>query len=212
MVGTSREAAGAPATHGLRTWRPAEAAPAPRSSLVPVTEAIEGAAALDRPAAVVDRVARAVAPAGPVHDALTGRWLGHALHPLMTDLPIGLWTSASLLDLVGGKAGRRPADRLLALGILAALPTAATGLAEWLHAEPAARRVGVVHANANGLGVVLYTASLVARCRGHRARGVLYALAGATAASAAGYLGGHLAFARRVGTRDPAYDGAAGTR
>jgi uncharacterized membrane protein len=178
--------------------------PAP-PALVAALRHIEHAEGLDRPAAVLERVASAVARPGTVHDALVGSWLGHALHPLMTDLPIGFWTSASVLDLVGGAAARPAADRLLGLGVASALPTVATGLAEWLHADQPARRVGVVHVNANSVGIALYTASWLARRRGRRAAGVALALAGATAATVGGYLGGHLATARKVGTRAPQF-------
>ena len=170
---------------------------------------IERARALDPPVAVMHRLAAAVARPGVVHDALVGTWLGHALHPLLTDLPIGFWTSASALDLIGGRRSRPAADRLLALGLASAVPTTATGLAEWLHADRRAQRVGVVHAAANTAGMALYTASLVARIRGRRGRGVVLALAGATAASLGGYLGGHLSVARKVGTRDAAFLGSA---
>jgi uncharacterized membrane protein len=174
-------------------------------ALVAAVQHIERAEGLDRPAAVIERVASAVARPGAVHDALVGSWLGHALHPLMTDLPIGFWTSASVLDLVGGAPARPAADRLLGLGVASALPTAVTGLAEWLHADARARRIGVVHVNANSVGIVLYTASWLARRRGRRAAGVALALAGATAATVGGYLGGHLATARKVGTRAPQF-------
>ncbi|HLM65116.1 MAG TPA: DUF2231 domain-containing protein [Acidimicrobiales bacterium] len=178
--------------------------PAP-ATLVAAVQHIEQAEGLDRPAAALERLASAVVRPGVVHDALVGSWLGHALHPLMTDLPIGFWTSASVLDLVGGAAGRPAADRLLGVGIASALPTAATGLAEWLHADRRARRIGLVHANANSVGLALYTASWLARRRGRRAAGVALALAGATAATLGGYLGGHLATARKVGTRAPQF-------
>jgi len=161
---------------------------------------IEDNEGLERPAAVLARVAEAVAPAGPVRDALTGTWLGHAVHPMATDLPIGFWTSTSVLDFIGGKRARPAADRLLALGILSAVPTAATGLAEWLHVDERSGRVGVVHANANLVGLACYSASWVARKRGRRGRGVLYALAGMTFATVGGLLGGHLAIGRKVGT------------
>lgn len=188
-------------------------APEPASSpsaLVAVLEHIEGNDRLDRPAAVVERVAGAVAPAGLVRDALTGRWMGHALHPLMTDLPIGFWTSTTVLDLVGGPGARPAARALLAAGNLAAVPTVATGLAEWLLADRDSRRVGVVHANAGTVGLALYTGSYLARRRGRHGWGAGLALAGMAAATVAGYLGGHLVVARKVGTRDPWLSAAPG--
>jgi uncharacterized membrane protein len=184
----------------------------PPQALLDGVRLVEESAALDGVAVRLDEVAAAVARPGTAHDLLAGVWLGHSVHPLLTDLPIGFWTSASVLDLVGGRRARRAADLLLAAGTVAALPTVATGLAEYRHADTAARRVGVVHVAANTLGVALYAASLAARLRGRRARGVVLALAGATAATAGGYLGGHLATARKVGTRDPAFSGGSEPR
>jgi len=177
----------------------------PPRALVHGVRLVEKSGSLDGAATLVDRVAGAVARPGPVHDLLAGAWLGHALHPLMTDLPIGFWTSASVLDLVGRRRARPAADLLLAIGTATALPTVATGLAEYRHADQSARRVGVVHLSANAVGIALYTASLTARRRGRRARGIILALAGGAAATVGGYLGGHLATARKVGTRDAAF-------
>jgi nitrite reductase/ring-hydroxylating ferredoxin subunit/uncharacterized membrane protein len=136
---------------------------------------------------------------GPVKDALSGVWMTHPLHPLLTDLPIGFWTSAFMLDLVGGKRGRPAADRLLGLGILAAVPTAAAGLSDWSDTIGEERRIGTVHALANGVALGFYGWSWVARHRGRRGKGVVLGLLGATAASAGGYLGGHLVYRQGVG-------------
>ena len=61
-----------------------------------------------QPAKTIGKAVRDAVPAGPVKDALSGIWLGHALHPLLTDLPIGTWTSAVLLDWLGGGRAPRP--------------------------------------------------------------------------------------------------------
>src|SRR5699024_862921 len=79
---------------------------------------------------ISDLVDRLTASRG-VKNTLTGTWLGHPLHPLLTDLPIGLWTGASFLDVFGGKKGAPAAQKLVGLGILAAIPTAATGESDW---------------------------------------------------------------------------------
>jgi uncharacterized membrane protein len=175
----------------------------PPPVLVEAMERLEALDGLDRPAWLVARAARRVVRPGPLEDALTGRWLGHALHPLLTDLPIGFWTSTSFLDLVGRRESRTAATLLLAAGNLAALPTAVTGLAEWLETDPPVRRVGVVHAAANVAGLALYTGSLVARLRRRPGWGTALALGGMGVATVGGYLGGHLAIARKVGTRHP---------
>jgi hypothetical protein len=199
-------------TEGVSAGPAEAAAPGPRtpSALIEAMHRIEASAALDRPAEVVERLARAVVRPGAAEDALTGAWLGHALHPLLTDIPLGTWLSASLLDLVGGKAARPAARRLIGIGVLNALPTAASGLAEWLQADQPTRRVGVVHAQANTVGLLLYGASYRARRKGRHLRGVALGMAGGMAAMAGGYLGGHLSLARKAGYRDPRFAVPAG--
>jgi nitrite reductase/ring-hydroxylating ferredoxin subunit len=118
---------------------------------------------------------------------------------LLTDIPIGAFTSASILDVVGGRAGRRVARRLIGIGILAAVPTAATGLSDWHDTHGDQRRIGVVHAAANVTALAFQFASWRARGKGHRARGMLLSGLGLGALSAGGYLGGHLVFSQRVG-------------
>jgi uncharacterized membrane protein len=175
----------------------------PPPALAEALDRLEACEGLGRAVGPLAATGEAVVRPGAVRDLLTGTWLGHALHPLMTDIPIGFWTSTSFLDVVGGRSSRRAALALLAAGNLAALPTVATGLAEWLEAGPVARRVGVVHAGANAAGLALDTGSLVARLRGRHGWGALLALGGMGAATVGGYLGGHLAFGLGVGVRKP---------
>src|SRR5918999_959278 len=130
---------------------------------------------------------------------LSGTWLGHPLHPVLTDLTLGTLTSAVLLDWLGGKQSAAAAERLIALGLLSAAPTVASGYSDWGDAEPgsdAVRRIGIVHDAANATGATLFATSLAARRRGRRGR--LLALAGGGVMTAAGYLGGHLAFGEGV--------------
>jgi nitrite reductase/ring-hydroxylating ferredoxin subunit/uncharacterized membrane protein len=164
-----------------------------------VGEQIEAIDAIDRVAEPAHRAVSAVLPSGPLKDALHGVWLGHPLHPPLTDLPIGFWTSAFVLDLVGGSRARPAADALIGAGVLAALPTAAAGVADWSDLDQPERRAGVVHASANVAATALYGLSFLARRRGRRTAGVMLGLAGATAASAGGFLGGHLAYRRGAG-------------
>ncbi|MGI8558588.1 MAG: DUF2231 domain-containing protein [Solirubrobacteraceae bacterium] len=178
----------------------------PRPFLLDLTERLERISLLDGPAnALVGRV-RAAIPEGPVRQTLRGDALGHALHPLLTDLPIGTWTSSIVLDFLGGKSSRRAADTLIAVGILSYLPAAASGASDWSErTEPGpARRVGLVHAAANLGALGLFTSSLLHRARGRRARGRVLSLAGAAALGLGGYLGGHLSLVRAVGVEaDP---------
>jgi uncharacterized membrane protein len=132
---------------------------------------------------------------------LGGRWLGHALHPLLTDVPLGTWMSATFLDVAGGPRSRDAARKLVAAGLVASLPTVAAGLSDWMVANREERRVGVVHAATNTVALGCYAASFAARRRGRHGRGIALGLAGVTAASVGGFFGGHLALARDTSLR-----------
>jgi len=166
---------------------------------------VAATAALDGPASVVAKKIRGIMPSGGgIKDVASGVFLGHALHPLMTDLPIGAWTSATILDLVGGESSRPAAQKLVGIGLAAAAPTAWTGWTDWADTEPGndpVRRLGIVHAAANSTAALFYGLSLAARRRGSHTTGVLFGLAGAGAMGAGGWLGGDLVFARGVGVK-----------
>lgn len=128
-------------------------------------------------------------------------WLPHTAHPVLTDVPVGLWTATSVLDVLGGPKSRRARTILCGLGVVSAVPTAAAGLADWNRLEGEDRRIGVVHAAGNGVAALLYAKSTMLRLRGHHGRGSLCALAGAGVMTAAGYLGGELALNRGAAAR-----------
>lgn len=168
--------------------------------------AIEHAAGLDPAGDRLTRAIRDTLPAGPVKDLLSGTWLGHSLHPVLTDVPIGAWSSSLALDLLGGRRARPAADLLIALGVLAAIPAALTGAADWGDTQPRERRVGLVHAGANVVALAVYSRSLVSRRRGHRVRGVGLSALGLSTVGAGAYLGGHLVLARGLGVDRTAFE------
>lgn len=160
---------------------------------------LEGREALD---GVSDRIAGFVnSTVKPAKSLLSGTWLEHPLHPLLTDLPIGCWSGAVILDLFGGSGAVDAVDPLVGLGALAAVPAAVSGLSDWADSYGPERRVGLVHAAANLTGLGLFAASLMA---GHRSARRLRLL-GLAAVSAGGYLGGHLSFGRGVGVDHQAF-------
>jgi nitrite reductase/ring-hydroxylating ferredoxin subunit/uncharacterized membrane protein len=162
------------------------------TSLSRLVDQIGAASKLDAVAGPLSERVAEVLGHQPLKDILSGTWLGHPLHPLLTDLPIGFWTSAFTLDLLGGRRSRRAATQLVAWGVLTAIPTAVTGASDWSDTVAAERRIGLVHAAANTTALICYGASWVQRVRGRHWRGVALGLAGATAATVGGYLGGHL--------------------
>ncbi len=173
-----------------------------------LAERASEAQALDAPAEQIGKTVRNIIT-GPLKDALSGTWMGHALHPLLTDVVIGSWTSASVLDLIGGEDADRAAQVLLGVGIAAFPPTAVSGWSDWADSESVdadVRRVGLVHAAVNGAAMALYIASLTSRRRGRRGRGVALALAGAGVLSVGGHLGGHLAFRLGIGVDQTIFD------
>jgi hypothetical protein len=172
------------------------------------TLGLEGAAALDRPVQAVEPLIKAVFGTGARGSVLRGEWLGHAVHPVLTDVVLGTWTSATLLDLIGGRDSSAAAQRLIGAGLLAAAPTAWTGWAEWSTAGTRDKRVGLVHAVTNAVAIGVYASSWSARRQGRHGAGVRRALVGAAVSGAGAYLGGHLTAARKVGSHHGAYDEA----
>jgi nitrite reductase/ring-hydroxylating ferredoxin subunit len=128
-------------------------------------------------------------------DLLHGRLLGHALHPALSDLPIGMWSSVTVLDLIGDTGG---ATTLTAAGCIAAGATAATGTADWSVTYGRDRRLALVHGLANTAALGLQLGSLAARLRGRTGRGRLLSALGLATAAAAAYLGGDLVFDRAL--------------
>lgn len=174
-----------------------------------LTERLGEVESLDAVATPLGKQVRALLSAPRVKDLLGGTWLGHALHPLLTDVVIGTWVSAALLDVAGGDDARDGADRLVAAGVAAYPLVALTGVHDWADGElgdPGVRRVGLVHAASNGLGVALQIASLAVRRRGDRGRGVALSFAAMGAIGVGGYLGGHLSYAQGQGVDQTIFD------
>ncbi len=127
--------------------------------------------------------------------------LGHSVHPPLTDLTLGCWASASILDVAGRPQDRRSAALLVAAGLVAAVPTAFAGASDWAGMTGTERRLGAVHGLGTDTAVFLLLGSLIARSRGHHALGVRLGLAGNAIVAGAGFLGGHLALNRGTARR-----------
>jgi nitrite reductase/ring-hydroxylating ferredoxin subunit len=138
----------------------------------------------------------------PVRNVLDGVWFGNPLHPALTDIPIGAWSAAFALDLVGSEA----ADGALAVGILGAVPTALTGLNDWSHLKDDARRIGTIHALVNTAGLTLNVLSLAARRGGLRRTGRLLSTLAYGGVLFSAHLGGHLSFGLGVRVNRTAFE------
>jgi nitrite reductase/ring-hydroxylating ferredoxin subunit/uncharacterized membrane protein len=156
-----------------------------------LAERIERAPALDGPVHALSATVVRALPPGPRTDALHGVPFGQAAHPALVRIPLGCWTSAVLLDLFRGT--QRASGTLVAAGLAAALPSAATGLADWSALHRHQQRVGLVHMVSQAGATTLFGASLVARLAGRHRNGKMLSASGLALASVGAYLGGHLA-------------------
>jgi nitrite reductase/ring-hydroxylating ferredoxin subunit/uncharacterized membrane protein len=157
-------------------------------------------------------VVNAFESAGPagreVKNFLHGTWLGHPLHPALTDVPLGAWTAALTLDAMESISGRRElgagADAAIAVGLVGAAGAAVTGLTDWSETDGRARKVGLLHGLLNVGATTLYATSLVLRRKNKRSAGIGFAMLGYAVSSAAAYLGGHLVFSEQIGVNHAA--------
>jgi len=166
-------------------------------SLMGILDRVADTTAIDRVVEPVRRAVRGALRPQALTDFLHGTWLGHPLHPVLAQVPVGSWVSAGLLDLIPPL--RPAATTLIGAGVAAAVPTAVAGAADWSEAATGVRRLGVVHATANTAALGLYVGSLVARGRGRAAlgRGLAYAGLGIAGSSAA--IGGHMSYSQSAG-------------
>ncbi|MDE3229157.1 MAG: Rieske 2Fe-2S domain-containing protein [Chloroflexota bacterium] len=139
---------------------------------------------------------------------LHGTWLGHPLHPALTDVPIGAWMMAVIFDLIWLFAPGAPewavrgAQVAGGVGILGALAAAVTGLADWSDSYGPERTTGLYHAALNTLALILFIVSGALRlgtATGVSDIGVALDILGLISVLIAAYLGGHMAFALGTG-------------
>jgi uncharacterized membrane protein len=140
----------------------------------------------------------------PIRNVLHGSFLGHPLHPVISDVPTGSWTTAFVLDTAEALFGRKDlgpgADAAISLGLVASVPTALSGLADWKHTKEETQRTGLVHGLLNLAAVGFYLFSLLLRRAGARGLGQVMSTIGFGLVFAGAYLGGELVFDRWVGT------------
>jgi nitrite reductase/ring-hydroxylating ferredoxin subunit/uncharacterized membrane protein len=132
-----------------------------------------------------------------------GVWLGHPLHPVFTDIPIGAWTTALVFDAAEGATGDRhcgqAADIAIGIGLAGAVGAAITGLTDWSETDGRAKRIGLVHGLLNLSATALYATSLAMRRNRERSAGRALGLAGFVMTCAAAYIGGDLVYHERIG-------------
>ncbi|NIZ92144.1 Rieske 2Fe-2S domain-containing protein [Kineococcus rubinsiae] len=154
---------------------------------------------LDGVASRASEVVKTVLPQ-PVKDVLHGTVIGHPLHPVLVQVPVGAWTCAVVLDVLatlvpGHDEGLdRASGALVITGLAGAVPAVAAGWADYADLHEEQRRIALVHAAANGVSSAVFALSVVARGRGRTlaARGL--DLLGMSLAGGGAALGGHLSY------------------
>jgi nitrite reductase/ring-hydroxylating ferredoxin subunit/uncharacterized membrane protein len=147
---------------------------------------------------LMQRVVRTIyGPFPALRDFLHGTWLGHPLHPALTDIPIGAFVVAFVLDIVSSQSAG--ATWAIAIGFVSMLAAAVAGYADYIDLEGMSKRIGSLHSTSMLLAAVLYFVSLGARLSwwGSPDNGgltVWTADAGLLLILVGGYLGGELVF------------------
>jgi nitrite reductase/ring-hydroxylating ferredoxin subunit/uncharacterized membrane protein len=138
------------------------------------------------------------APGKYLQDFLNGSWLGHSLHPVLTDVVIGGSTVAVLLEIIGwfGVDGLRPAIAwTLGLTWLAAIGAIVTGLTDYKDtATGDERNLAGMHGLINIVATIAFIVAFVAYLGPGGSLGPVLLIAGYLVVSVGAYIGGHVVF------------------
>lgn len=165
-----------------------------------LSDALERTSSLDRVAGPLSTFWSALLRPPLVRDAASGTALGHPLHPAAVLVPAGAFLSSAVLDASDEPSAAR---RLVGVGLVSSAPAAVAGWSDWLDTEGAERRVGLVHAATNVLGISAYGVSWLQRRSGRSGRTA--STVGLSLIGLGGWLGGHLAYALGVGVDTTAF-------
>ena len=133
-------------------------------------------------------------PIPAIRDLLSGRWLGHPLHGVLTDAPIGILFLVIVLDVLDLRSA---ADVALIVGILTMLAAAIAGFADYADTDGTARERATVHSTLMVVALLVYVASLAIRGAGgeDRTAAVWTSVVAFLILAAGAYIGGDVVYA-----------------
>ncbi|MGY1641044.1 Rieske 2Fe-2S domain-containing protein [Geodermatophilus sp. SYSU D00703] len=166
-------------------------------SLMGILDRVADVTTFDKAIEPARRAVQSALKPQALKDFLHGTWLGHPLHPVLVQVPVGSWTSAGLLDAIPPL--RPAATVLIGTGVAAAVPAALSGAADWSEQGSGVRRLGVLHAVSNTVALGFYVGSLVVRARGRGGLGRALSYTGLGIATASAAIGGHMSYAQSSG-------------
>jgi nitrite reductase/ring-hydroxylating ferredoxin subunit/uncharacterized membrane protein len=139
-----------------------------------------------------------------VRDMLYGTWLGHPLHPFMTDVSLSGWTMSMVFDVLGEE---KASDISLQVGTISAVGTALSGAAQWfdLQNKEEPKRLGALHAVMNSTALGFYVASSILRRNDNRTAGIVTAWTGHAISMSSAYIGGHISYVLGIGVDREAF-------
>src|SRR3954447_13538484 len=161
-------------------------------SLMGILDRVADVATFDKAIEPARRAVQAVLKPQALRDFLHGTWLGHPLHPVLVQVPVGSWASAGLLDAIPPL--RPAATVLIGTGVATAVPAALSGAADWSEQATGVRRLGAIHAVLNTAALGLYVGSLVARGKGLGTLGRVLSYSGLGIAGGSAAIGGHMSY------------------
>ncbi|MBA2381736.1 MAG: Rieske 2Fe-2S domain-containing protein [Chloroflexi bacterium] len=160
-----------------------------------VTRAVDAQSRWSKPLGDFNqRLLRAIFhPIRPIQNILNGTWLGHPLHAVVTDVPIGALTVSIVADLIGQPV---VADVSMLVGVLAMVAAAVTGAADYAEVDGTARNRATVHSTLMVVSLLLYVVSLVIRSGNppDRLVPILFAIVGYLILSLGATIGGDLVY------------------
>lgn len=137
------------------------------------------------------------------------QFLGHPVHQILVELPIGAFVFAVTCDTLGTVTRKRafvPAARLaLDFGLVTAAVAAPFGLVDWLaiRSGTRAKRVGLVHALGNLVVLGLFASARALRGHGRPVGPAKWlAATGLSVAGVTAWLGGELINRHGIGVHD----------
>jgi nitrite reductase/ring-hydroxylating ferredoxin subunit/uncharacterized membrane protein len=144
---------------------------------------------------------------------LNGVWLGHPLHPAITDIPITAWILTAVFDIIWlishTSWAAYGAFVAVIVGLFGAVGAVVTGLTDWSDTYGAERRIGLNHALFNACATVFYLISFILRLLagpGDGIAAVVLGFIGLVSVLYASYLGGDLVFIKGTGVNRTAWE------
>jgi nitrite reductase/ring-hydroxylating ferredoxin subunit/uncharacterized membrane protein len=151
----------------------------------------------------------------PIKTLLNGSWLGHPLHPMITDIAIGGIVLAVVSDIawlafpVTSVWAPRTAELTLIAGVVGMIGSFVTGWTDWSDTYGPERNAGILHGSLNTLALLLAGAAVVLQLQQASGKSLVAAILTFISVgliAVAGFVGGELVFKFGTNVNHTAYE------